>query len=473
MALGPGATPALGYLLERDPEYRSLASRESFQATFNDVLEAAPGDFEQFETGILNLLCAAGLPGSEKLDVPRCLKRLDRLTSFVKTETERNLHRYRSDPNYGHSEPMTRMGLLVTLVKRDFGIAYNPAIAADRMAGKPGVLNDSRDIFINGVLDDSRKRRWGTCASIPVVVTAVARRLGYPVRLAVAGRHIFAKWEDSRAYFHIEASNPMGMTVHSDDEYRRKYVSPGEEKSGYFLRSLRAAEEFALYMTIRSECLISLARYEETLIWSARALQFAPDDPRFAETAHYGLEMGLKQRSWNIRPKQKIPGPGDTTPFFVGDLLSEQELCLYSTIVAHYKESLGELEAARDQYEQACCANFHGNNEQRDLQRFLRKYNLPRHKRPLLPPTCCAPRRFKLLCRPDEEAGVLSRMALQFELDGELLKARDALHDLYMFNPCDVNVFQWARDIEGRPRFQSQLKAFINERTTTSGSNVV
>jgi len=107
------------------------------------------------------------------------------------------------------------MGLLVTLIKRDFGIAYNPSIAVDRLAGKPGLLNDSRDIFINGVLDDNKRRRWGTCASIPVVVTAVARRLGYPVRLVVAGRHIFARWEDSQTCFNIEASNPMGMTVHS------------------------------------------------------------------------------------------------------------------------------------------------------------------------------------------------------------------------------------------------------------------
>lgn len=110
MALHCGATSALEHLLKPSQDYRGLASRETFQSVFNEVLETPPEDLDQFDTGILNLLCAAGLPGSEKLDVPCCLKRLDRLSSFVRIETDRNLCRYRSDKRYGHSEPMTPDG---------------------------------------------------------------------------------------------------------------------------------------------------------------------------------------------------------------------------------------------------------------------------------------------------------------------------------------------------------------------------
>jgi len=52
------------------------------------------------------------------------------------------------------------------------------------------------------------------------------------------------------------------------------------------------------------------------------------------------------------------------------------------------------------------------------------------------------PRRIKLPnCPPGLEYDVLRRLADQFERQGELLKARDTLHDLYLFDPCDVEVF--------------------------------
>ena len=118
----------------------------------------------------------------------------------------------------------------------------SPHIRDNRLADVHEPITDSRDVFIHGLLDDDPNRRWGTCASIPVLITAVARRLGYPVGLAVAGRHIYARWEDDGVCFNIEASNPMGMTVPSDDEFRDKIRStpgvPGEEQSGYYLRTL-------------------------------------------------------------------------------------------------------------------------------------------------------------------------------------------------------------------------------------------
>ena len=176
-------------------------------------------------------------------------------------------------------------------------------------------------------------------------------------------------------------------------------------------------------MTYRVECLIHAARYEETLLWSARALQLAPDDPGFIRWAGHGLDLAMKHRLWRKHPEVKIP-PRD-----------------------------------------ACRHNFHGTHEQTDLQRFLKRHDLSRRISPRFPAACASQRRFKLFCKPEEEVITLLQLADQFELKGELLKTRDALHDLYLLDPAQSGVFVRARLIESSPKFQVQLKALIANRS--------
>ena len=448
--------------------HSSLRSVEGCTAVLNELLETAPNDVGATDVAVLNLLCAPTLPGSADLNIPDCLARLDRLAAVVKAATERNLYRFPTDPDYGHCEPMWRMALLVTVVKRTFGAAYNPEVIADTKAGVNTPMVDSRDSFIHGLLNEDRSRRYGTCASIPVLVVSVARHLGYPVHLAVAGRHLFARWDGDGTRFNVEASNPMGMTVQSDDEYRKLIPwagsTPAEENSPYYLRNLSPAEEFALFLTFRVECLLHAARYGETLLWSARALQFAPDDPGFPRLANYVTDLALKNRLRRARPDVRIPPMDAPEPFFfdAGELLRIEERSLYMTVIAHDKERSGDLDAARAAYEEACRQNFHGNQEQRDLQRFLKQHGLPRRVGPLLPPKNLGrPRRFKLSCQPHEEAHTLLQLAHWFESRGELVKARDALHDLYLLDPAHSGVFLRARAIERHPQFQQKLTASV------------
>jgi len=445
-----------------------LGFPEGRESVLNELLETPPDEFGRLDLAVLNLLCASSLPGSENLDIPKCLSRLNRLTAFVKASTERNLHRLSTEQETGRSEANWRMGMLVTNVKRDFGASYSPSVRDDLLAGVEAPFSDSRESFIHGLLDDDPNRRWGTCASIPVLITAVARRLGYPVRLAVTRTHLYARWEGAEC-FNIEASNPAGMSVLPDDHYRGHGggMTGEEEKSGFYLRALQPAEEFAVCLKARVACLRDAARYEETLLWSARALQFAPDDTYFAKGAHYVLDIALKHRLRIKHPERKIPPPEDPNPIFfnAGELLAPHELSLCMTIVAHFKESQGNLTEAREEYENACRHNFHGENEQRDLQRFLLKHRLPRRANPLLSPQ--GPirfRRIRLTGKPSDEAAMLRQLASECERKGELLKARDALHDLYMFDPGDAEVFQRARAIEQRPQFHVQLKAVVKER---------
>jgi hypothetical protein len=127
---------------------------------------------------------------------------------------------------------------------------------------------------------------------------------------------------------------------------------------------------------------------------------------------------------------------------------------------------MGEIDKARACFSESARQNFHGNNEQHDLQRFLKKFGrTERVNLPLPPKYVGQPRRINLPnCQPEQEYGVLRSLTDQFERDGDFLKARDTLHDLYLFDPADAEVFSWARSLEQRPQFQSQLKAVIAAR---------
>src|SRR6202000_792645 len=92
----------------------------------------------------------------------------------------------------------------------------------------------------------------------------------------------------------------------------------------------------------------------------------------------------------------------------VSEFLRLEERSTFFTIDAHRYEHEGNLDKARGLFEDACRQNFHGNNEQRDLQRFLKKHDLSPRKERLLPPEKSGQhRRFKLKCNPQEEAGQL------------------------------------------------------------------
>jgi hypothetical protein len=463
----PPQVPTTAY--ESKPNFRLqkvLRSPDSCEDFLETLLEIFHTDNQFKDIALLNLLCAPRIKGAEDLDIPQCLDWLDGLTRHVKGAIDRDIHNYRSDPDYGNCLPKWLMFILVSVIKKQYGATYNPVVKANKNANKISPMDNARDVFLNGLLDEDRKHRHGTCASFPVLVAAIARRLNYPVRLAVAGRHIFARWDGDGVRFNIESTGPMGMVIHSDEHYRDEYVPDEYKDNAYFLRTLTAEEEFGLFMTFRVECLVYAGRSDETLLWSARAMQFAPDDP-FMYWSLRGFHHAMEDRYKRSNPGVATPKIETVAEFdsYVRPLLTDPEISLYLTITGRIEENKADLTAARRLYEDSCRAHFHGNNEQRDLQRFLKKYDLPRHPRPLMPPKYLRePRWFKLPCGPQEEASLLRKMANQFYGNREYLKSHNALEDLYMFDPGDAEVFQGARKIAKMPEYQTQLKAAIAEQ---------
>ena len=145
----------------------------------------------------VNLACAAGLPGSEHIDLAFCRQELDNQAKDVREDLALAEACFRHHPHHwDNSWARCRTHLLVRVLLRH-GVRYNPAKMDEDAPSTPD------GSFIHGVLQGE----GGTCASIPVVVAAVGRRLGFPIKLVKAKCHLFARWEGEGERFNIAVNN--------------------------------------------------------------------------------------------------------------------------------------------------------------------------------------------------------------------------------------------------------------------------
>jgi hypothetical protein len=231
-----------------------------------------------------NLWAAEALPGTDGLDVSASLIRLDEWADVVRRTTSANIHKFRRSPaSFDHSEPLWRMVALTMTLKDEFGIRYDQTLIRDMD------WRDSQHTFLHGLLGD---RRTGTCPSLPALVVAVGRRLGYPLFLVRAPAHLFCRWEDAAfgVRFNVEY-NGMGMTDHPDDHYRHWPSEWPDKLTEYemglpparqsYLRSLTPAEETAEFLCLRGHYLEDNGRVSEAAAAYHWAMHFDPVYPGY------------------------------------------------------------------------------------------------------------------------------------------------------------------------------------------------
>jgi hypothetical protein len=246
--------------------------------TIDKLLAMTPDELKDVDIAEMNLLCATGLPGAENLDVPKCMARLDERAAHVQAETQRHMYRAH-DPrwadHYKHSENWLRAEMLAQALQQDCGVHYN----MDRIRNID--FRNSKDLLIHGMIDDSN---GGTCASMPVIYTAVGRRLGYPLKLATTKGHIFVRWEDGNERYNIEATSNGGTDSFPDEHYKEwpEKITEVEVKTGRYLISLSPAEELATFLADRGHCLLDNGHPKEAFEAYAAANRLAPQDPAYS-----------------------------------------------------------------------------------------------------------------------------------------------------------------------------------------------
>lgn len=230
--------------------------------TLDDLLKIPAEKLGDVDIAEMNLLCATGLPGAEKLDIDHALATLDRWAARVKSETDRHLYRV-TDPRYAdhyrHSEAYLRAEMLLQVLQVDLGVKY------DMTAAHNFAFNDSRVTFIHGMIpapgQTTADTPGGTCASMPVMYVAVGRRLGYPLKLVTTKGHFFARWDGRdhsnpawRERFNIEGTGGFGSF---EDDYYKTWpfkLTDHEVRANGYLISLTPTEEFAEFLAARGHC---------------------------------------------------------------------------------------------------------------------------------------------------------------------------------------------------------------------------
>ena len=261
-------------------EPRPIGSRgtePTAPSTLHELLAKPTADFERTDIALGNLLCAQGLPGAEVANTQECLATLNEWAERIKSETERHLYRFRKTPaEFDHSEGYFRMLMMAVVLSEDFGVRYNPALvlSPEQLHTGDHFFADARDVFLHGLL---RPGRLGTCSSMPVLYVAVGRRLGYPLKLVTTKAHLFVRWEGAGERFNLEATG-RGMNRYDDAHFKQWPfpVTDEEIKAEGYLKSLTPAEELAVFLSIRGQCLTEAGRLADAAHDYAEAVRLVP-----------------------------------------------------------------------------------------------------------------------------------------------------------------------------------------------------
>lgn len=248
----------------------TAAASDPVPTTFAELMAWPKDRLGELDIALVNLLCAEGLPGSEDLDIEQTLKTLDLWAAAVKGTTERQLYMFRNDPaDYENAEPYFRMLVLVTVLQLDLGVHYNMERVRDPDFG------NSKDQFIHGMVNCEN---GGTCVSMPVLYVAVARRLGYPLKLVLAHDHVFCRWDDGQGT--VKNFDGASRGLHSDpDEHYGQWPRPitdEELEHREFLVSLTPEEELATFLAARGHCFADNRRWQEAREMYVAAAELFP-----------------------------------------------------------------------------------------------------------------------------------------------------------------------------------------------------
>ncbi len=242
--------------------------------SIGDLVKMTDEELSQQDLAMVNLFCADGLPGAEQIDVNGCLKTLDNWATTIKQETDRHLYRVR-DPRFRDvtkgSEAYFRVSMLLQVLQEDLGVHYSQQRTTDVD------FSNSQDLFLHGLIGS---KNGGTCVSMPVLYVAMGRRLGYPMKLAVAKAHVYCRWEGKNEQFNIEGSGE-GFASFDDDYYTQwpLPLTPEEIESGQFLRALTPREELAVFLAAQGHCCEDTQNWAEAHVAYAQANLLAPENP--------------------------------------------------------------------------------------------------------------------------------------------------------------------------------------------------
>jgi len=268
---------------------------------FNASADAVP----RFELAEMNLIAAHGLPGAERMDVGAMLGQLDAWAKRIAEHTLSSIHVFRKYREDFGTLARFRVTAMLQALTREFGVCYNP----DRIAD-PHVWTDPEDSFLHGLLGP---RRMGTCSSLPVLLCALGRRLGYPLKLVLAPGHLFCRWDTPGERFNVEY-NEQGLNSHPDEHYQEwpvVWTTGLHERERYcptYLMSLSPRRELALFASTRSHSLDAADRRDEAVAAMRVAYRLSPTHTHGVWVTHLATKALFPDRAFPHLPCEETAG---------------------------------------------------------------------------------------------------------------------------------------------------------------------
>ena len=287
--------------------------------------------------------------------------------------------------------------MLSTVLQQDLGIHYNLERAPrpfEPLEPNDVFFANAQDAFLHGL---AGSKHHGTCSSMPVLVVAVGRRLGYPLKLVTARSHLFVRWEEGRERFNIEATT-QGFVSHPDEHYRQwpEPMTAEEPEAEGFLKSLTPAQEFAVFLSIRGFCCEAMRRAD----WAAgNFFQAAKRHPEcrmyqrlFARAERVAVESGaVDKRAALLHQLRRLELPnGPMRGYYAGEKARLQALLLLNqpgaedSVAAEFSslEAMIQAEAGRraDDGRKCCCVL---RRTAHDSDKFMKTNARPRWMTPV------------------------------------------------------------------------------------------
>jgi hypothetical protein len=277
--------------LRNDPALGELFSLPTDQCEISDPL-------------ILNLLVAKEITSLSTLDLGAYVRQVNRWAAELKECLPGAEAEFHCTPEAWKNDiHFFRLGMLCWYVDEVLRIRYRE----DQRDLKSVCYTDPRDLFLNGVIDTRR----GTCGNMAALHVALGWRLGWKVSLALAGWHVFCRYDDGERIHNIEATKngQGGFHSHPDEYYQKRHGIPdGAIEQGSDLRALRGRELVGLFVGMRARF------YQDSGDWQAGERDYA-------------LAVELFPKSWLFQRKHAelrriVPSRSRSRP--VGSLIAHE-----------------------------------------------------------------------------------------------------------------------------------------------------
>lgn len=318
--------------------------------TLDALLGMSDDELGQQDIATVNLVCAAGLPGTGDLDIPQCLAQIDQWTELVRQFTKSGFPRYRANPDPAKgSEAVYRLWAVMHRLRFGIGLTHimtlaengDPIVQPRRVTGGPYKSHaDADTMFVHGLLGP---RRIGNCVSFPVLYAAVGRRLGYPVKLVLSVQHIFNRWESPEESFNMDgcatfiARDPYEHYI----DWPRKW-RPEERASSAFLRSITPHEELAAFVFHRCIGLSANLEFDEALRVCKIARQLSPENPAYTD------ELQVIEEFRRVKQRRSVTGWSDPSQMHGLPMAQLSELAAYQTLVQFTFPPMFDTNAQQD-----------------------------------------------------------------------------------------------------------------------------